>query len=227
MALAVKASVRTALLITALLIAAPATSIAAEGASSAAQFAELALTCLHTEYPNKISHVMSSDADLAPPRKLTPAFFGCYDWHSSVHGHWLLARLARQHPKAAFTPQARAALERSLTPANIAGELQYFQHPNRASFERPYGLAWLLQLSAELSQWNDVDAKRWSETLAPLEREAANRIASWLKKLTYPIRAGEHSQTAFAFGLMLDWSRAPAATSGLRSCWLTVPSGST
>jgi hypothetical protein len=174
--------------------------------SAAGRFAALALQCVHLEYPNKLSHTLRSDADARPPRELTPAFYGCYDWHSSVHGHWLLARLARQFPEASFATEARAALERSLTPAHFAVELAYMQTPGRASFERPYGLAWLLQLAAELRAWQTPDARRWAATLAPLEAEAADRLRSWLPKLRYPIRVGEHSQTAFAFGLVHDWS---------------------
>ena len=174
----------------------------------AARFAQLALDCVHKEYPNKIAHVLSSDADVTPPRALTPAFYGCYDWHSSVHGHWLLARLARLFPDAEFATAARAALARSLTPANIAAEVAYLRGPGRTSFERPYGLAWLLQLAAELRNWDDPQARQWAETLAPLEIESAQRVMAWLPKLQYPIRSGEHSQTAFAFGLMADWSQA-------------------
>jgi len=173
---------------------------------AAARFARLALDCVHQEYPNKISHVMQGDADVRPPRELTPAFYGCFDWHSSVHGHWLLTRLARVHPQAEFAAPARAALEMSLTPENIAGELGYLRGPGRASFERPYGLAWLLQLCAELRAWDDPQAQRWAAALEPLEQAAAASVASWLPKLHYPIRVGEHSQTAFAFGLMHDWA---------------------
>jgi len=143
---------------------------------------------------------------LARPRALTPAFYGCYDWHSSVHAHWLLARLARLYPDAPFANPARAALDRSLGDANLAGELRYFQTPGRASFERPYGLAWLLQLAAELRAWDDPQAKRWAASLAPLESEVAQRLQTWLPKLRYPIRVGEHSQTAFALGLVHDWA---------------------
>jgi hypothetical protein len=174
---------------------------------SVSRFADLALACVHQEYPNKIAHVLGSDADVKPPRDLTPAFYGCYDWHSSVHGHWLLARLARLYPDAPFAARARAALAKSLTPANIAGEVAYLTGTGRTSFERPYGLAWLLELSAELREWDDADARAWSAALQPLEREAAAKVADWLPKLTAPIRIGEHSQTAFAFGLMLDWAR--------------------
>jgi hypothetical protein len=117
---------------------------------AASRFARLALDCVHKEYPNKISHSMNSDADVAPPRKLTPAFYGCYDWHSSVHGHWLLARLTRTFPDAPFALQARAALQQSLTAENLQVEAAYLRAEGRASFERPYGLAWLLQLSVEL-----------------------------------------------------------------------------
>jgi hypothetical protein len=177
------------------------------GADAAARFAELALTCVHQEYPNKIAHVLSTDADARPPRELTPAFFGCYDWHSSVHGHWLLVRLARTFPEAPFTARARAAVARSLTPANIEAEARYLNGPGRAPFERPYGLAWLLQLAAELREWDDPQAREWAATLEPLEEIAAGRIREWAPKLSRPIRVGEHDQTAFAFGLILDWAR--------------------
>ena len=173
----------------------------------AARFARLALDCVHREYPNKIAHVLDGDNDARPPRELTPAFYGCYDWHSSVHGHWLLARLARLYPRADTTAASRAALARSLTTANLRGEAEYMQGPGRTGFERPYGLAWLLQLGAELREWDDPDARVWRRALAPIETLAAERIRGWLPKLTHPIRSGEHSQTAFAFGLVLDWAR--------------------
>ncbi len=174
--------------------------------AAAGRFAALALGCVHREYPNKLSHVLASDADARPPRRLTPAFFGCFDWHSSVHGHWLLARLVRLFPSAPFAAEARAALARSLTPANLAIEVAYLADPGRASFERPYGLAWLLQLAAELRTSPDPAVKALAPALAPLEAEAAGRISTWLGKLRYPIRSGEHSQTAFAFGLIRDWA---------------------
>ena len=180
--------------------------------AAAARFAGLALSCLHREYPNKIAHVMASDADALAPHVLTPAFYGCFDWHSDVHGHWLLVRLARLYPSAPFTSQARAELARSLTPQNIAGEVSYLGREDRTSFERPYGLAWLLQLSSELRQWNDPQAQQWSDTLRPLETTAAARLKSWLPKLHYPIRIGEHDQTAFSFGLIWDWAGVAADT---------------
>jgi Protein of unknown function (DUF2891) len=176
-------------------------------AADLSRFAMLALACVHRQYPNKVAHHMNSDADVKPPRELTPAFYGCYDWHSSVHGHWLLARLARTEPKAAYAMRARAALDRSLTPGNIAGEVAYQQVEGHVGFERPYGLGWLLQLASELREWNDPDARRWSSALMPLEGVAVERVSAWLPKLTRPVRSGEHSQTAFALGLMLDWAR--------------------
>ena len=169
-------------------------------------FANLALHCIHQEYPNKIGHVMSSDDDVAPPRELTPAFYGCFDWHSSVHGHWLLTRLSKLYPEAEFTAAARKGLGQSLSEESLAGDAAYLAGEGRASYERPYGLAWLLCLADELHTWEDEEAQQWSENLAPLEAEAANRIRAWLPKLYYPIRTGEHSQTAFAFGLILDWA---------------------
>ncbi len=176
--------------------------------AAASRFADLALKCLHQEYPNHVSHMLNSDADVRPPRDLTPAFYGCLDWHSDVHGHWLLVRLLRLMPQAPFAAQARRELARSFTAEKIDAEVSYLKGAGRASFERPYGLAWLLQLAAELRAWDDADARRWSETLAPLETEAAARLQSWVPKLHYPIRIGEHDQTAFAFGLVWDWAKA-------------------
>ena len=143
-------------------------------AKAAERFAKLALACVEKEYPNKISHVLNSDADVAPPRKLTPSFCGCYDWHSSVHGHWLLVRLIRTFPDAPFAAAAREALGKSLTAENLKQEAAYLNGKGRASFERPYGLAWLLQLCAELREWDDPQAREMSANLRPLEEVAVN-----------------------------------------------------
>jgi len=174
---------------------------------AADRFAKLALACVGKQYPNKISHVLNSDADVAPPRKLTPAFYGCYDWHSSVHGHWLLVRLLRTFPDALFAAQARDALRKSLTAENLKQEAAYLRGEGRASFERPYGLAWLLQLCAELREWDDDESREMSANLRPLEDAAIERLKTWLPKLSHPVRIGEHDQTAFGLGLMLDYSR--------------------
>src|SRR5262245_2586464 len=174
---------------------------------TAGRFAGLALGCVQKEYPNKITHILNSPADAKQPHELTPAFYGCYDWHSAVHGHWLLVRLARQFPQAPFAKNALAALNANIMPAKIAGELAYMNAPGRETFERPYGLAWLLQLAAELREWQAPEAQALSKTLAPLEKAAADRLKSWVAKLAYPIREGEHPQTAFSFGLVLDWAR--------------------
>jgi hypothetical protein len=175
-------------------------------AAAAQRFAALALKCLHEEYPSHISHTMNTDADARPPHELTPAFYGCYDWHSDVHGHWLLVRLLRMFPDAPFASKARSELALSLTPEAMAGEVAYFKREDRASFERPYGIAWLLQLSGELRGWDDPQAQGWSSALRELEGEAASRLKAWVPKLHYPIRVGEHDQTAFSFGLIWDWA---------------------
>jgi hypothetical protein len=170
-------------------------------------FSNLALSCIHKEYGNKIAHVMNSDADLKPPRELYPAFYGCFDWHSSVHGHWLLLRLLNTRADKVDVATIMSKLSQSLSADNIAGELANYQRPSMGSFERPYGIAWLFQLTAELRQMEIPEAKTWLENLLPLEQHALKNMSEWLPKLTFPIRTGEHSQTAFAFGLMLDWSR--------------------
>ncbi len=176
----------------------------------AARFARMALDCVTREYPNKIAHTMQSDADALPPRLLTPAFYGCYDWHSAVHGHWLLARLARLFPDAAFAAEARSAMARNITEENVADEVRYLTAAGRAAFERPYGLAWLLTLAAELR----------SDVLRPLEEAVLERFSSWLEKLPYPVRSGEHSNTAFALGLVLDSHPRPLFVEKAREFYL-------
>ncbi len=178
-------------------------------AATAERFANLALACIHREYPNKTGHhILTSDRDVRPPRELTPAFYGCFDWHSAVHGHWMLARLARLFPEAAFATKAHRALAQNLTTENLSREADYMQADARSSFERPYGLAWLLQLAAELAEWNDTAAQQWSSALQPLVDTAVRRLESWLPKLSHPVRSGEHSQSAFSLSLMLDYARA-------------------
>jgi len=191
----------------ALLIAGLANGAAAFTADEAAPFVELALDCAQREYPNKIGHTMRSDADQGTPRSLHPAFYGCFDWHSSVHGHWLLARFARLHPEHDLAAAARAILDDHLRPELMQAEADYLLTDGRASWERPYGLAWLLQLATELREWDSPQARGWSTALRPLEEACIERLLTWLPKLTYPIRTGEHSQTAFAFGLILDHAR--------------------
>lgn len=176
------------------------------------RFARLALSCVHQEYPNKISHVLGSDEDAGTPRQLTPAFYGCFDWHSSVHGHWLLVRLLTTDRDTPFRESIVSALSTSFTTANIAVEVSYYLSPNRKSFERPYGIAWFLQLVAELHESDEVVLQEWRQTLAPLEIEIVSRIKAWLPNLAYPIRLGTHNQSAFAFGLMLDYARTVADT---------------
>ena len=205
----------------------PAMDSATIDPHAASRFARLALDCVSREYPNHILHLLNADADVRPPRDLTPAFYGCFDWHSAVHGHWLLVRLPRLFPDAEWADEARSQLAAHLTPSNIAAEVEYLSAAGREGFERPYGLAWLLQLAAELRECRSglpdgtggsVVADRtgparqpgpgeWSRVLEPLEELAVARLTEWLPRLTYPIRSGEHSQTAFAMGLALDWSR--------------------
>ena len=190
------------------LVAAAATNTAPTFDEKAAErFAELALACVAKEYPNKISHVLNGDADVAPPRQLTPAFYGCYDWHSSVHGHWLLVRLLRAFPNASFAGAAREALRKSFTAENLKREAVYLRGEGRTSFERPYGLAWLLQVCDELREWDDDQAREMSANLRPIEEAAVERLKTWLPKLSHPVRIGEHDQTAFGLGLMLDYAR--------------------
>jgi len=182
----------------------------------AAKFANLALDCAHREYPNKIGHVLNSAADARTPSSLHPIFYGCFDWHSSVHGHWLLVRLLRTVPADQMPQELReriiTALNQSFTTLGVAVEVEYFETENRKSYERPYGSAWLLQLTAELREWQDPMAEAWLKTLLPLEAVIVAQIKSWLPKLAYAIRLGTHNQSMFAFGLILDWAKAAGDT---------------
>lgn len=175
-------------------------------AATAGRFAALAQACVDREYPNQIRHVMTSDDDAGTPRQLTPSFYGCFDWHSAVHGHWLLVRLSRLFPEAPFVDEAQAKLATNLTRDKLLAEAAYMAHHERAGFQRPYGLAWLLQLTAELDEWDDAQARDWREWLKPAEQIAVERLHDWIPLLHYPIRDGEHSQTAFAFGLIHDYA---------------------
>jgi len=174
----------------------------------AARFARLALACVQRELPNSIQHVINGPDDVKRPRELHPAFYGCLDWHSAVHGHWLLVRLARAVPGLAEAQQIRAALDANLTAANIAAEVAYFAGPHRQPYERPYGWTWLLQLAAELHGWDDDDARRWAAHLAPLTEVIVARYLGFLPKQTYPVRTGVHANTAFGLAFALDYARA-------------------
>jgi hypothetical protein len=177
----------------------------------AARFARLALDCVHREYPNKIGHVLNVDQDARTPSSLHPVFYGCFDWHSSVHGHWLLVRLLRtvqpEQLPAGMREQIVAGLQQNFTAAGVAEEVAYFQAENRKSYERPYGVAWFLQLTAELREWQDPLADEWLEILSPLEVVIVAQLKSWLPNLAYAIRLGTHNQSMFAFTLILDWAR--------------------
>lgn len=185
--------------------------MSALSADTAAEIAGMVLSAVEREYPNKILHALSSDDDVRPPRALTPVFFGCYDWHSAVHGHWTLARLCRTFPGADFAPAARAALARSLTADGLAGERRYLEHPEHQSFEVPYGMGWLLTLHRELGEWDDADARGWHARLTPLAELGAERVLRYLRRLPFPVRTGEHAQTAFGAALYLDWADATGA----------------
>ena len=176
------------------------------------RFSALALTCVHQEFPNKISRTTNTAEEIGRPKDIFPAFYGCFDWHSSVHGHWLLVRLLRVGPAdAPWRDEAIAKLSQSFSEQNMAGEVANFARPARGSWERPYGVAWYLQLTAELREWVQEDhnsqAKAWLNNLESLEGDIADSLKAWMPKLAYPIRLGTHNQSAFAFGLMLDWAR--------------------
>jgi DUF2891 family protein len=184
------------------------TSSHALSATQASHFARLALDCVQRELPSSIQHVINGPEDVRSPRALHPAFYGCLDWHSAVHGHWMLVRLLRTVPALPEAAAIRAALDANLSAAHLLIEAAYFAAPNRASYERPYGWAWLLQLATELHTWDDADARRWSAQLAPLTQTIIARYLGFLPRQTYPVRTGVHANTAFGLALALDHARA-------------------
>jgi hypothetical protein len=168
--------------------------------------ADLPLGCLHVQYPNKLGQTLNDSTHLGSPRTLHPSFFGCFDWHSSVHGHWSLVALLKKFPNLEKAAVIRSLLARSLSKENLEGELAYFQMTGNTSFERTYGWAWILKLAEELHSWNDPMARKLEANLQPLARFIVEAYSSYLPKLNYPVRVGEHSNTAF--GLSLAWDYA-------------------
>ncbi len=174
----------------------------------ASAFAKLALKGADKEYPHKPGIVFATAADVKTPKALHPAFFGCFDWHSSVHGHWLLVRVLKQFPDLPEAKEIRKLLADHLTEANLKTEADYFVRADVKSFERPYGWTWLLKLAEELHTWDDPDAKKWSANLKPLAELIAKRYVAFFPKQTYPIRAGVHSNTAFGLSFAHDYAKA-------------------
>lgn len=175
--------------------------------AEAANFASLAMKCVNKEFPNKPDHVINDAGDLKSPKQHHPAFYGCYDWHSSVHGHWMLVRLLRLFPDMPDAAKIRAALSANLTAENIQVETSYLNQPNRQSFERTYGWAWALKLAEELRQWDDADARKWSANLKPLADALVARYIAFMPKQNYPIRTGVHPNTAFGLAFAMDYAR--------------------
>ena len=180
--------------------------------SQAAALAKLAIDGLHREYPNKPSQVLVGPQDVLSPRELHPAFYGCFDWHSSVHGHWMLVRLLKTNPDHRLAQTSRERLAQSLTKQNLDAETAYFQIKENRSFERMYGWAWLLRLVAELKTWDDPQSNQWLENLKPLETEIVHLTLGYLPRLSTPIRTGVHPDTAFALAQILDYARVAGNT---------------
>jgi hypothetical protein len=169
----------------------------------AARFAEIALGHVTREYPQKLDHVLDGDGDAVAPRLLHPIFHGSFDWHSCVHGYWLLAGVLRRYPDLAVCRRIEDLFDASFTLGKVHGEIAYLRRPSSAGFERPYGWAWLLKLQAELS---GLGNHRWAAALRPLAEAFADRFVAWLPKADYPVRAGVHANTAFALRLAADYA---------------------
>ncbi|MFL5732946.1 MAG: DUF2891 domain-containing protein [Chloroflexia bacterium] len=179
----------------------------------ASGFAGLALRGVRREYPNKLDHVINGPEDVRSPRDLHPAFYGCFDWHSSVHSHWTLLRLLRLFPGLPEAGDIRAVMDEHLSEENLLAERAYVEQPNRRSFERMYGWAWLLKLAEELHAWDDPQAQQWARNLQPLAEWFVERYLEFLPAQTYPIRAGTHPNTAFGLAFALDYARSTGLVS--------------
>ena len=168
----------------------------------AARFADIALGHVGREYPNKLDHVLTGEADAQTPRALHPIFHGSFDWHSCVHSYWMLASLLRAFPSGEAAARIAARFDEMFTQEKVEGELAYLRRPLSAGFERPYGWAWLLKLQAELEESGTV----WAAVLRPLATAFAARFKAFLPKADFPVRAGAHTNTAFALRLVLDYA---------------------
>lgn len=177
-------------------------------AEQAERLAALPLGCLQREFPNKPGETLAAPADIGSPRGLHPAFYGCFDWHSSVHGHWLLVRLLKEYPALKDSKLIREKLAENLSAENILAEVKYFQRAEEKSFERTYGWAWLLKLAGELHGFEDPLARELEGTLRPLTDLVAGRWLEFLPRLVYPVRVGEHANTAFAMAFAWDYANA-------------------
>lgn len=176
------------------------------------KLAALPLKCIDQEYPNKLGQVIDDAADLAEPHELHPAFYGCFDWHSAVHAHWSLVKLISQFPDLKQVEEIRKVLKNSLSEENIVGEIAYFQKEINKNYERTYGWAWLLKLATALHKWDDPLARQLENNLQPLTDLIVKKFEKFLPKLNYPIRVGEHSNTAFAMVLAFDYAKATENT---------------
>jgi len=175
--------------------------------AEASRYARLVLKSIHREFPNLLAHLLNDASQALPPKALHPAFYGCFDWHSSVHGHWLLARLIRLFPNLPEAGAVREALGTSLTRENIKAEAEYFAQPGRQSYERTYGWAWLLKLDEDLGLSTSADASEWRSNLQPLADQLVSQYLDFLPKQSYPIRTGVHPNTAFGLSFALDYAR--------------------
>jgi hypothetical protein len=173
----------------------------------ASEFARVALGHVCREYPSKLDHVIHGPQELQPPRVLHPIFFGSFDWHSCVHGYWLLTHLYRRFPGLPEAAAIRQTVDLHFTAVNVAVEVAYLRQPSRGTFERPYGWAWLLKLASELSSHSTDEGRRWYEVLKPLALEFSERFLLHLPHATYPIRAGAHYNSAFALALALEYAQ--------------------
>ncbi len=174
--------------------------------TEANRLAKLPLHCMDTEYPNKLNQTVGSAEDLKTPKTLHPTFYGCFDWHSAVHGHWSLVSLLNQFPKLEEKDLIKEKLLKSLSKENIIAEVSYFEGKHNASYERTYGWAWVLKLAEELHTFNDPLARQLESNLQPLTNLIVEKYIEFLPKLNYPIRVGEHPNTAFGLSFAYDFA---------------------
>jgi hypothetical protein len=176
----------------------------------ASRLAELPLHCIQQEYPNKTAHTIEAESDARlSPRQLHPSFYGCFDWHSSVHGHWMLVRLLKTNKGLPKEAEIRKILHTSFRPEALLGEVKYFQNYKLSkTFERTYGWAWLLKLDEELRSWDDPQGREWARNIEPLTNLIVDLWSAYLPKQTYPNRTGVHPNTAFGLVFAFDWARA-------------------
>ena len=167
----------------------------------------LSLDCVDKKFPYSIGYRFVNEDWIKPHYEVTPSFYGCWDWHSAVHGHWAMVKVLKKFPEISLADSLRSKLRKNLSKERLEKEFKFFEEKFTKSFERTYGWAWLLKLYSELYTWDDEEGRIWLQNLEPLAKKLSIKTIEFLKVLSSPLRPGTHANTAFSFSLMIDYAQ--------------------